>query len=220
MMWKRFFETALDFLLDLIFPKHCAVCEKIIFGYTPMPLCYRCEDMSFNIKCVKDDRFTFDEAIAVLKYEGSAKEAMIKYKFNSVKYYYKAYAYLMDRALKDRPYYKDAIICCVPLSYGRDRDYSQTALIAKELARLWKSEYKEDLLYKCREVSPLSKMKLPERRFYIEGAINVNPQYEIYGKDIVITDDIFTSGTTAEECARVLKMHGAHKVYVICACYD
>ena len=103
---------------------------------------------------------------------------------------------------------------------GAKQYHKAPIMIANEVAELWQSEYIEDLILKCREVKPLSKMKLSERRFYIENAFSVNPQYGIFGRDILLIDDIFTSGTTVKECAKVLKMYGANKVYVLCVCYD
>ena len=92
--------------------------------------------------------------------------------------------------------------------------------VAKELAARWGTANVEELLYKSREINPLSQMKLPERRFYMEDAISVNPECRVSGRDVLLIDDIFTSGTTTGECAKILKAYGARKVYVLCACYD
>jgi ComF family protein len=185
-----------------------------------MAICGGCKDKEFTCKYVRDDRYHFDEAAAVLKYEGAVKDAMLNYKFKSVKYYGKTYAYIMDKETRDRDYLRKAIVCPVPLSKYRKRDYSQTEVLAKELSQLWGSRCISDLLYRSSPVSQLSKMKLPERRFYIRGSIDVNPYYDVYGKDILIIDDIYTSGTTANECARILKTYGADRVFVLCPCYD
>lgn len=220
MWWKSFFKKSLNIILDLIFPKHCVVCNKSIMEFTDVALCRDCIAKEQTLLYIKDDKYIFDEAVCVLKYQDAVKDVMLRYKFKSMKYYSKAYAYLMNEAVKDREYFKNALICSVPLSAGRERPYNQTAIIANEVAELWQSEYIEDLILKCREVKPLSKMKLSERRFYIENAFSVNPQYGIFGRDILLIDDIFTSGTTVKECAKVLKMYGANKVYVLCVCYD
>lgn len=214
--FKRISNTILDF----VYPKHCIFCGNSITAYNSMAICDGCKDKEITCKYVRDDRYHFDEAVAVLKYEGAVKNAMLNYKFKSVKYYADTYAYIMDKATKDREYLKKAVICPVPLSKYRKRDYSQTEFLAKELSALWGVEYTPDLLYRSRPVSQLSKMKLPERRFYIHGSIDVNPQYDVYGKDVLIIDDIYTSGTTADECARILKIYGAERVFVLCPCYD
>ena len=214
------FKIISNIILDFVYPKHCIFCGKLITAYNNMAICGGCKDKEFTCKYVRDDRYHFDEALAVLKYEGAVKNAMLNYKFKSVKYYADTYAYIMDKATKDRDYLRQAIICPVPLSKYRVRDYSQTELLAKELSALWNTPYTPDLLYRSRPVSQLSKMKLPERRFYIRGSIDVNPQYDVYGKDVLIIDDIYTSGTTADECARILKTYGAERVFVLCPCYD
>jgi len=217
---KNFFKTLGTLIADLVYPRHCVVCNKVIGGITEDALCYKCANKKFTPKVVRSDNFAFDEAIAFLRYADTVRDAMIRYKFKSVGYYGKTYAHIIAKAAYDRTYLKDAIMCCVPISRTRDRAYSQTELVADELAKSWNSEYIPGLLKRKRVVSQISKMKLFERKFFIKGSIDVNPRYDIYGKNIVVIDDIFTSGTTANECARVLKSYGADKVYVLCPCYD
>ncbi len=220
-MWlKSFFKKLCSAAIDLIYPKHCVICRKHILEFTEVPICTKCKSLSYTSNCVKDDKYVFDEAVGALKYEDGVRETMRKYKFQDIGYYAGAYAYFMDKATENRTYFREALICPVPLSSGRTRSYNQTALIARELAAMWNSEYNEELLYKSEEIKPLSGMKLPERQFYIEGAIAINPEYCVSGKDILLIDDIYTSGTTTNECARILKSYGARKVYVLCACYD
>ncbi len=214
------FKTIYDIILDLIYPKHCAVCQKRLTGYCKTALCPDCAHKDYTSKTVRDDRFYFDEAIGMLEYKDTVRESMIKYKFKSIKYYCGAFAEIMSRTIKERPYLAQSVICCVPVSKTRGRDYSQTQVLAEKLSGLWGGKLCTDLLYRRRLVSQLSKMKLFERRFFIKGSIDVNPTYDIVGKDILLIDDIFTSGTTANECARMLKMHGAARVFVLCACYD
>lgn len=212
--------TFCQIILDLIYPRHCAVCSHIIWGYTPTALCSKCIDKPLKPKVVRDDKYIFDEALAVIKYEDEAKRNMIKYKFKGIRYYHKAYAYLMDKATEQRPYYRDALMCCVPVSAKRDRAYSQTRIMAEELSKLWNNRFVPDLLIRCRLVNQLSKMDVPRRKFNIKDSIDLNPYYDVYDKDVVVIDDIFTSGTTANECAKVLKMYGARNVYILCPCYD
>jgi len=219
-MLKSFFKYAGKFLKEFLYPKQCVFCNSTIWGFTEHAVCNNCKDADIHIKCVRSDKYAFDEAIGVIKYEKGARKAMGEYKFHGVYYYAYTFAFIMNENTKDRSYLKEALMCPVPLSYGREREYNQTALLAREINKLWNNEYTEDLMYKSREVAPLSKMKLPQRRFYVKNAFSLNPQYDIYGKDILLIEDIFTSGTTADECAKVLKANGANKVYVLAACYD
>ncbi len=219
-LMKKFFENFFNVVLDILYPRHCALCGKTICGITDTALCPRCLSKKHTPKVVRDHKFDFSEAIAVIKYDGHARDAMIKYKFKSIKYYAKAYAHILSNLETERPYLRDALMCSVPVSRTRDRAYSQTVLIAEELSKIWDSKFIPDLLKRCRTVGQLSKMKLYQRRFFIKGSIDLNSFYDVYDKDIVVIDDIFTSGTTANECAKVLKMYGARNVYILCPCYD
>ena len=53
----------------------------------------------------------------------------------------------------------------------------------------------------------------------VKGAIDFNLKYDIFGKSILLLDDIYTTGSTTDECAKILRMHGAEKVTVLAACY-
>ena len=217
---QHLFKKVSDIILGFIYPAHCALCGKIIMSCGTVAICDKCNGTMPVCKVVRDDRFCFDEAIGVLKYEKAVKDAMLKYKFKSVRYYAGAYAHVMDKATGDRPYLRESLMCCVPVSKSRNRDYSQTEVAARELSELWGAEFVPDLLQRTKPVAQLSKMKLTERKFYIHGSIDVNPCYDIYGRDVLVIDDIYTSGTTANECARILKIYGAERVFVLCPCYD
>lgn len=217
---QHLFKMFSHIILDFIYPRHCAICSRTVTACGGVAICSKCRDMTPVCKVVRDDRFFFDEAIGVLKYDSTVKDAMLKYKFKSVRYYAGAYAHVMNKATADRPYLKQTLMCCVPVSKSRNRDYSQTEIIARELSVEWGIDFIPDLLCRTKPVAQLSKMKLPERKFYIHGSIDVNPCYDVYGKDVLVIDDIYTSGTTANECARMLKMYGALHVFVLCPCYD
>lgn len=221
MMNNRFFSKLSNILLDLIFPKKCLFCSRTVENFGSVAVCPKCSALKPVPKIVRGDGFMFDEAVGILKYEGPVRSAMIKYKFNSVKYYGKAFAECIMKTAEQLPYLRDAVMCCVPISPSRDRAYNQTELIASELAAgLSGISLASDLLYKAKDISPLSKMNIAERRLNIRGAFGVNPEYDICGKNIIVVDDIYTSGTTAQECARALKACGAQRVYIVCACYD
>ncbi len=163
----------------------------------------------------------FDKAIGALKYEGTVRKSMHKYKFKSCKYYSTAFAKYMYDAFGNFSYFDNCVICCVPVSRSRNRAYSQTEEIAAEFCRLLgNDEFIPDLLIKTKDLAPLSSMNRVQRANSVNGVFDLNPLYSVCGKNIVIIDDILTSGATADECAAVLKMYGAMSVFVVCACYD
>ena len=117
-MWLRsFFKNLYGVVAELLFPKHCAICGRHLLMFADVALCPKCISVKLEPKCVRDDKFAFDEAVSVLRYDGEVKSALRRYKFSNIKYYAKAYAYLMDKATEDRMYLRDAVICPVP--YGK-----------------------------------------------------------------------------------------------------
>ena len=207
-------------MLDLIYPKRCIFCEKAIQNFGSVCICPSCKKIRPVPKIVKDDGFIFDEAVGVLKYEGSVRKSMLKFKFESVKYYGSTFARIIYDTLGSSYIDDDAIMCCVPMSPSRDRKYNQTLIIADGLAKMYNVRLTADLMYKQRDLPPLSKMNVNERKINISGAFEVNPVYNIRNKNVIVIDDIYTSGATANECAKTLKAYGAQRVGIICACYD
>jgi ComF family protein len=112
------------------------------------------------------------------------------------------------------------IITCVPLSRLKmfSRGFNQGAIILNQLQkklgkRFERVHYLPGLLLKIKNTP--SQMRLPRglRLENIQGSFAINPQYDVKGKDILIIDDVVTTGSTLKECAKILKNHGAKKVY-------
>lgn len=101
----------------------------------------------------------------------------------------------------------------------RKRGYNQ----AETLARLFAA--KQDLpclelLFRIRNTTPQSTLNSDERMENITGAMKLNDAFknEICGKNVLVTDDILTTGSSLNECAKVLINSGAAKVYGLCMC--
>lgn len=218
-LWNCFKNSG-EYIKDIFYPRNCIYCGKTIKNFKKLSVCPKCKDIKITPRFIRDDRFLFCEAFGALKYEGVVRDAMLKFKFKSAKYYGYTFAERMYLCRDRFPCFETALICCVPISDSRDRAYNQTEVIANHLAEMLDKKCISDLLYKARDVKPLSKMNKKQRMLCIRGAFAVNPQYDITDKEIVVIDDIFTSGATADECARVLLAAGASKVYIACACYD
>jgi ComF family protein len=113
----------------------------------------------------------------------------------------------------------DAILAPVPLHRWRiwRRGYNQAALIAAGLSRRHDLELRQDLLLRIKATPPLKEMSPAERRRAVRGAFRVHPRHAdlIKGRNILLVDDVFTSGATASACARVLKRAGAAEVGVL-----
>ncbi len=115
----------------------------------------------------------------------------------------------------------DVMVVAVPLFGGRERQrgYNQSRLLAdKALARLrklrpgWKLVPAHGALVRVRQTAAQFELSKTERRKNLRGAFEVTG--EIRGREVLVIDDIMTSGATARECARVLKAAGASRVWV------
>ena len=98
----------------------------------------------------------------------------------------------------------------------KERGYNQSELLAKEVGlRTGLSVF--DNLKKVKETDRQKKLTAKERRENLKGVFDVVRADEIKGKNVLVIDDVYTTGATINECARVLKRAGARKVYSITA---
>lgn len=110
-----------------------------------------------------------------------------------------------------------ALLIPVPLHRGRlwQRGFNQSAIIASELARRTGLESNAIALRRIKRTPPLKGMSEQQRRRAVAGAFKVGDAALIGGRTIVLVDDVLTTGSTANACARALKRAGAVRVELI-----
>jgi ComF family protein len=100
----------------------------------------------------------------------------------------------------------------------REREFNQAELIIrsalKQLPDSERFQLATKALERCRETQSQIGLSRHQRRENMRGAFAVSDPQAIKGKTILLIDDVFTTGTTVSECARVLRRAGASKVYV------
>ncbi|MCX6789829.1 MAG: phosphoribosyltransferase family protein [Candidatus Gribaldobacteria bacterium] len=97
----------------------------------------------------------------------------------------------------------------------RSRGYNQAEVIAGELASVLPIALNIDCLIKIKETPSQVGLSLEQRQKNIQGVFLVKNSEQIAGKKIFLVDDVFTTGATMQECARVLKLSGAKSVWGI-----
>jgi ComF family protein len=112
----------------------------------------------------------------------------------------------------------NSIIVPVPLHRWRlwSRGFNQSGLVARELSKAWGITAGNQLLRRVRRTQPLKGMNHAQRRKAVAGAFAVADAGRIKGKTVILIDDVLTSGSTAEACARALRRAGASRIELIC----
>jgi ComF family protein len=112
---------------------------------------------------------------------------------------------------------EDRLLVPVPLHRTRlwSRGFNQSALVARELSRRLGIAADPLVLQRTRRTPPLKGMSPLQRRKTVAGAFKVRDKAAITGKTVILVDDVLTTGSTAEACARALKRAGAARVELL-----
>lgn len=168
----------------------------------------------------------FARAVAYAEYDGEMREMLHLLKFNGVR----AVAghvlgeWLARAILKlEGQTGQELVVIPVPLFAARERSrgFNQAALLAEDavkrlrkLRRGWKLTIDTKSLARVKDTRALFTMQPHERRKNLRGAFRVVDEDAMRGREVLLIDDIMTTGATARECARVLLRAGAAKVWV------
>jgi ComF family protein len=111
----------------------------------------------------------------------------------------------------------DLVLVPVPLHRMRlwNRGFNQSMLVARELSRRLQISIDPFLLRRTKRTPPLKGMSPLQRRKAVAGAFKVVDTAAVAGKTVILIDDVLTSGSTAEACARALQRAGAARVELV-----
>lgn len=155
----------------------------------------------------------FDRAYAAAAYGDLTRQVALKLKYGLKPATAITIAKLMARNVRAR---EQAVLVPVPLHRWRiwRRGYNQSALIAAALARRSGVALELEALLRVRGTPPLKAMNQAKRRETVRGAFAVRPDARdrICGRDVLLVDDVYTTGSTADACAKALKKAGAASV--------
>ena len=209
-------------ILDLIYPPTCGFCGKI----NKKHLCTKCANKIKKYEIGRIDRIHnkyFNYQIKILKYENEIRDKIIDYKFNESSYLYKTFGKIILNNEKIYGFLKNYdIILCVPIHIRRkmQRGYNQSELIANEIAKNTGITYMAKNLVKIKNTEKQSTLTKSQRVENVENAFAVKEANKIVNKKIILFDDIYTTGSTVNECSRVLKKAGAKEIAVLTVAVD
>ena len=183
-------------------------------------ICVRCGKPTENEaiycnECQNHHRY-FDVARGSLEYTGDATRIVAWLKFHNCKWLAKYMAEMMADTYITNVFDAD-IIVPAPLSSERmaERGYNQSLEIAKCLSEILSIPIARDTVIKHKNIARQSELSGRERHANVKGAYSLGNRKIVKGKKVVIIDDILTTGSTASEIARQLKIAGATDVYVL-----
>lgn len=213
-----------DKLANLVYPAKCIFCQKLLSYDVTLHICSACyAKLPFAIEALLStsqdgEVSSCDGAISVFQYNGMIKESLIRFKFYNKPNYYRTYARLIaSRLAKMTDIKQYNIVLSVPLHRQREfsRGYNQAFLISCALSRELKLPECSRLLKRLRYTDTQSLLDKQKRHENVKGAFIVAEPENIKGKSILLVDDIMTTGSTLEECGRMLKRAGAIKVIAL-----
>jgi ComF family protein len=229
-------------LMDLICPPRCLLCDRFttdsppgeqdwcpecLDGFKPLPSSY-CNVCGTPFKtdlrtvhtcgACRKKRPVYNRAMAAGMYEDRLRQAVHALKYNGRTELAFPLADYMARYL-DAPFFpaQADLILPVPLHKNRlrTRGFNQALLLARALYPGDARRIRHDILVRQVDTTPQVNLKGEERRKNVRNAFAVGVPEEVQGKDILLVDDVYTTGATINECARVLKKAGAASVLAL-----
>lgn len=160
-------------------------------------------------------RKPFVKARSAVFYEEGAREAILSFKYGGTLTLTRPLGRIAEQALSGLVETFDVVIP-VPLHNDRlrERGFNQSLLLAREVARGPGLEVDYKSLKRTRATKPQADLKTEERRKNVRGAFEVKRPERVRKKRVLLVDDVYTTGATVSECARVLKRERC-KVFVL-----
>ena len=209
----------IDMLLNFLFPPVCGICGKMDENW----VCENCYNkLKINIIYNKAINKFYDEQIYLFKYK-DIRNLILRYKFNNQSYLNNTFANII---LKNKKLCRKIkiydIIIPVPMFYKKkkNRGYNQTELITSKIAKCLGIYTNNNILIKSKNTKTQSTLKEKNRYENIKNAFSIKNNELIKNKNIILFDDIITTGATVNECSKILKQNGVKNILVLSIAKD
>ena len=219
-------------LLYAFFPKRCGYCGKVIVSSADAcegcvknvsriqpPMCTLCGRGKEECMC-KNHHFFYKSLAAPFYYEDVVRKSIWNLKFQGKSQNAKILAIEMAKTAENEFAGKTFdIVTCIPLTKKslKERGYNQSSLLAKEIGKIMNINTVDGLLKKLYDTPAQHTISSSMRRGNLVGVFDViNPEI-IEDKTILLCDDVATTGSTLNECAKMLLLAGAKEVFCLTA---
>lgn len=215
------------FVYDIFLPNSCPCCKKVLkwdklicadcerqLPFVNVSVCEKCG----QIKCNDHDKTFYDGAFSVMFFKGICKDMIYALKHTGQVNNFAEYsAQKLCEKLDDRKVSeKIDVVTCVPMNIAKrlDRGYNQSKIISDYVSAKLSKNHDYKLLLHKKDSLEQHKLNSRERRTHAEEIFSINPKHsDISGKNVLICDDVLTTGATLNACAKLLKSMGAKEVY-------
>ena len=225
------FNKIKKFILWMFFTNRCKYCDTLIAK--DEELCEACkvdlpriseEKCKFcgagKSRCTcKKRSMNYDGITAPFYYEKGVKQGLQLFKFNSKTYFANRFAEDMAECIKtDFSNVSFDFVCFVPFTNSQkiERNYNSSELLAEQVAKVLNLPL-QNALVKLFNVKTQHNMTISQRKGNVHGIYDVKDDFDIKGKTVLLVDDIMTTGETLNNCALIMKIRGAEKVYCVTA---
>ena len=235
---------ALDGVTAVLLPSECRICNRTLTRLSRIPVCNQCLDslapadvaacavcgevLGFHLAgsellcgVCRRTHPRFDFAVSFGSYDGELRRLVHLLKYEQLRPAANLLGAKLAEVLKRREFGGDcpALVIPVPLhpSKRRQRGFNQSELIARAAVRhLDRSHFELHTgnLRRARATSSQTGLTSHQRRENVRGAFVVATSARVKDRNVVIVDDVYTTGTTLNECARVLRAAGARQIAV------
>jgi len=242
MMMKEKLKDVVTASLDLLFPPSCSYCKKVAgsndndrllcvecfsqLKFIKVPYCTCCgrsfasgNDNHLCRDCLRSS-WNFDKARSIFVYEKIIAGLIHRLKYSADMTGLETFQHLSRQSSISADLSIPDFILPVPLHIKRlrQRGFNQALLLTKKLFPKEKEKIKYDILLRQTNTRTQTGLSGRERRKNLKNAFIVKRSSEITGKNILIIDDVFTTGSTINECAKALKTAGCKRVEVLTVC--
>jgi ComF family protein len=230
-------------LFAALFPSDCRLCGTPLVNVSRLPVCLDCISAMRPISVetceicgegragfarpneiqgcgnCRETRPSFEKACAYGSYDGELRELIHLLKYEQVEPAANVLGRMLADAVDKLTIQTPVLVIPVPLhaSKRRQRRFNQAELIARAALKhsaVSGAKLETNRLVRTRATVSQIGLTRPQRAENIRGAFRVEHRERIDGQNILLVDDVLTTGTTASECARVLRKAGAKKVWV------
>jgi competence protein ComFC len=222
---RRILRTLGEGFLSGIFPEKCSFCNSMPSRSTlDHGICPSCEQRIVYLRdpdiseIVADIKVAPHQIFCACRYGDVIKKAVVGMKYSGKGFLGKPLSWVTYKGVnRSLDFSKFDFICAVPSSRVklRERGFNQAELLAQGLSSHCGVPYKKDVLRKSRDMTSQSLLNIEQRLKSVSGTFEFNPSCNISGKNIILLDDVLTTGATIIECAKILIEMGAAKVAAV-----